>query len=75
MPILEAEHATPPPQHSRATNLSAHSYRRVLVAANAPDPVQMPSVSVSARPAAQAELREIALKCAPQFRTDWNRPR
>ena len=59
MPILEAEHATPPPQHSRATNLSANSYRRVVVAANASDPVQMPSVSVSARPAAAAEFVKV----------------
>jgi hypothetical protein len=38
--------------------LSAHSYRRVLVAANASDPVQMPGVSVSARPGAKAEFEK-----------------
>jgi len=56
MPILAAEHATPPPQHSSA---SANSYRRVFVAASASDPVQMPSVSVSARPATKAEFAKV----------------
>ena len=59
MPILAAEHATPPPQYSSATDLSANSYRRVLVAANASDPVQMPTVSVSARPGAKAEFVKV----------------
>ena len=54
MPILAAEHATPPPQHSSAT-----SYPRVLVAANTADPVQMPGVSVSARPAVKAEFVKV----------------
>lgn len=56
MPILAAEYATPPPHHSSATDLSGHSYRRVRVAANASDPVQMPGVSVSARPPTKAEF-------------------
>src|SRR5215207_6398428 len=56
MPILAGEHAIPPRQHSSATDPTANSYRRVLVAANASDPVQMPGVSVSARPAAKAEF-------------------
>lgn len=59
MPILAAEHATPPPQHSSATVLSAHSHRRVIAAASASDPVQMPGVSVSARPAARAEFEKV----------------
>lgn len=56
MPILAAEHATPPALHSSATDSSARSDRRVATAANASDPVQMPSVSVSARPAGKAEF-------------------
>ena len=59
MSILAAEHATPPPQHSSA---SANSYRRVLVAASASDPVQMPGVSVYARPATKAEFAKVDLK-------------
>ena len=56
MSILAAEHATPPPQHSSA---SANSYRRVLAAASASDPVQMPGVSVYARPATKAEFAKV----------------
>ncbi len=59
MPILAAEHATPPPQHSSATDLSANSDGRVPVAASASDPVQMPSVSVSARRAAKGEFVKV----------------
>lgn len=56
MPILAAEHTTPPPQHASASD---YSNRRVQVAANASDPVQMPSVSVSARPATKAEFARV----------------
>ena len=59
MPILAAEHATPPPQHSSATEMSAHSYRREHAAASAADPVQMPGVSVSARPATKGEFAKV----------------
>ena len=62
MPILAAEHATPPPQHSSHTELSASSARRVRVAANDPEPVQMPGVSVSARPAGSAEFAKTGPK-------------
>src|SRR4051794_1562835 len=66
MPILAAENATPPPQHSNATDSLANSYRRVLVAANASEPVQMPSVSVSARPATKAEFVKVEPKLSDE---------
>jgi len=62
MPLFAAEYPTPPPLYSSAADSRTNSYGRVLAAATASDPVQMPEVSVSARPAAKGEFARVGPK-------------